>query len=83
MKYLKNKTNRMLVSLLAGMIAAVCLTSACGYEENTAPLAWWGTLYPEFCFGKMEGPELSEASDDSRPSGQVKISFWLAQVLNW
>lgn len=33
--------------------------------------AWWGTLYPKFCF--------SETSSGS----EVKISFWLAKVLGW
>jgi hypothetical protein len=36
--------------------------------------AWWGTLYPEFCFSDI--PEGSERTD-------IKISFWLARVLNW
>ena len=33
--------------------------------------AWWGTLYPKFCF--------SETASGS----EVKISFWLAKVLGW
>ena len=33
--------------------------------------AWWGTLYPKFCF--------SETSSGS----EVKISFWLAKVMGW
>lgn len=38
---------------------------------NSMLTAWWGTLYPKFCF--------SETSSGS----EVKISFWLAKVLGW
>lgn len=36
--------------------------------------AWWGSIYPEFCFEKAEG------NDENKP---VKISFWLAKALDW
>ena len=40
-------------------------------KRQKKPSAWWGTMYPEFCF--------SEGSGDS----PRKISFWLAEVLEW
>ena len=49
-------------------------------EENLAGsrqpqvYAWWGTIYPEFCFEKVE---------DNGENKPVKISFWLAQALDW
>ena len=43
-------------------------------KEPEQMTAWWGTLYPEFCFSDI--PEGSERTD-------IKISFWLARVLNW
>ena len=54
MEWLRDRKNRLTVSILAAMAAA-----------------WWGTMYPEFCF--------SEGSGDS----PRKISFWLAEVLEW
>ena len=36
--------------------------------------AWWGTIYPEFCIEKAE---------DNGENKPVKISFWLAQALDW
>lgn len=36
--------------------------------------AWWGTIYPEFCFEKVE---------DNGENKPVKISFWLAKALDW
>lgn len=36
--------------------------------------AWWGTLYPEFCF---------EKGGDTDESQSVKLSFWLAKALDW
>ena len=47
-----------------------------GLQETAAAsrrlVAWWGTLYPQFCF---EG--------DPEHAKGVKVSFWLAKVLNW
>lgn len=45
-------------------------------QEQTAITAWWGTLYPKFCFSQIP-PEYKEKKDD------IKISFWLAQALDW
>ena len=38
--------------------------------------AWWGTLYPKFCFSQF--PEENKGQKDD-----IKISFWLAQALDW
>ena len=74
----RTKTIRKLViSLTAGVLGmlAVNVFSAVYPEkvehfietekEPEQMTAWWGTLYPEFCFS------------------DIKISFWLARVLNW
>ena len=45
-------------------------------QEQTAITAWWGTLYPKFCFSQF--PE-----DHKDRKEDVKISFWLAQALDW
>lgn len=45
--------------------------AAPGMEQNFTPVcAWWGTIYPKFCFSE-------------RKKGRVKISFWLAKALKW
>lgn len=41
---------------------------------NPQLYAWWGTLYPEFCFEK------GGDTDETKP---VKLSFWLAKALDW
>ncbi len=41
---------------------------------NPQLYAWWGTIYPEFCFEK------GEDTDETKP---VKLSFWLAKALDW
>lgn len=43
------------------------------YREQAQITAWMGSLYPKFCFA--EKPENTKE--------KVKISFWLAQVLDW
>lgn len=40
--------------------------------------AWWGTLYPQFCYA-----EIPESEDGTQRKPKVKISFWLAQVWDW
>lgn len=45
-------------------------------QEQTAVTAWWGTLYPQFCFSQF--PEENKGQKDD-----IKISFWLAQALDW
>ena len=41
---------------------------------NPQLYAWWGTIYPEFCFEK------GEDTDETKP---VRLSFWLAKALDW
>ena len=45
-------------------------------QEQTAVVGWWGTLYPKFCFSQV--PEENKDQKDD-----IKISFWLAQALDW
>lgn len=92
---MRNKKNRFLLSLAAGMLAVVLAVglphimpdSARNVvritAEDTAPLAWWGTLYPEFCFGKPDAVSDEIPSGDDGSVKRVKISFWLAKAFNW
>lgn len=45
-------------------------------QEQTAVTAWWGTLYPKFCFSQLP-------TEDKGKKDDIKISFWLAQALDW
>lgn len=67
----KRQKNRLTVSILAAMAAAILVAGGFRLPQYPAASAWWGTMYPEFCF--------SEGSGDS----PRKISFWLAEVLEW
>lgn len=42
-----------------------------GTEYRQQLSAWWGVLFPWFCFQDYEG------------SQQPEISFWVAKVLDW
>ena len=61
------------------LLTAVILAGST-WERRTAGdrqpqfYAWWGTIYPEFCFEKAE---------DNGENKPVKISFWLAPALDW
>lgn len=71
MEWLKDRKNRLTVSVLAAMAAAVLVAGCVRLPDFSPAAAWWGTMYPEFCFaeGREEGPR--------------KISFRLAELLDW
>lgn len=77
-------TGKIVITLAAGMAGVVLAGTMPEHiqnfvekrQEQTAITAWWGTLYPKFCFSQIP-PEYKEKKDD------IKISFWLAQVLDW
>lgn len=47
-------------------------------EQQPPVLAWWGTLYPKFCFADIPDSD-REAPDSEKP--KIKITFWLARFL--
>lgn len=82
-EWLKDRRKRIYVSVLAGMAAAVLTV---GIPQRESRLAWWGTLYPEFCFSELPDRTEKENPQEDRailPEQEVKISFWLAKALDW
>lgn len=76
MNYLKSKKHRFYITLTAA--AAVAFLSAASPEPSLPPppsgpaaLAWWGTLYPGFCF----------ADQPKEEGAKIKTSFWLAEFI--
>lgn len=82
----KNQVRKLVISLAVGVLGMVAMNVFSSvYPEKVESFlqrekepeqmtAWWGTLYPKFCFSDI--PEEAEGKD-------IKISFWLARVLNW
>ncbi len=81
MKWRKDRKQRMTVSLLAGMLAAMLMVGGTDYQKEPGVLAWWGTLYPRFCFAERQDEGTKEEGKDT--GHKVKISFWLAKALDW
>lgn len=77
----KKQGRRLLVSLAAGLIAAQIPWSGELPEAERRPPeysvgAWWGWLYPEYCFsGKQRDEEGKEQ--------EKHFSFWVAKALDW
>lgn len=71
MEWLKDKKNRWVVSIFAAMAAAVLVAGGVRESGVCRTTAWWGTMYPEFCFAK---------GDEDSPR---KIAFRLAEDLDW
>ena len=64
---LGNRKHRVQASILAGMLALALLGGSVPGTHTPGVMAWWGSLYPQFCFSQT----------DQKP----KISFWLAKAL--
>ena len=64
---LGNRKHRVQASILAGMLALALLGGSVPGSHTPGVMAWWGSLYPQFCFSQT----------DQKP----KISFWLAKAL--
>lgn len=48
-------------------------------------LAWWGTLYPEYCFSvpqeTKEAPAAEKSQEESEAAAPtIKITFWLKKL---
>lgn len=81
MKWFHDKRKRMGISVLAGMLAAIILSGALQYDPEQKILAWWGVMYPEFCFAEKQTEHTDEKDKEKQP--RVKVSFWLAKALDW
>ena len=78
MDRLRNRKKRFLISVLTGMLAVTFLSGPTKSVDNSNIMAWWGTLYPEFCFAKNENVSDNYENTVKEPP---KLSFWLAKAL--
>lgn len=71
---LRNWKKRFLFSVTVGMMAALIFSGVPQKVENRSIIAWWGTLYPRFCFEETDNYE-------NTVKQPPKLSFWLAKAL--
>lgn len=88
--FFKDRAHRAAVSITAGMLAAILAVGSTGEGKAYEPMvAWWGALYPKFCFMEVKENEEALSDIDKTDSGgdslrpRLKISFWVAKALNW
>lgn len=88
MVWLKNRGNRLMVSLLAGLAGAVLLAGMPAVKEPGGMMAWWGTMYPKFCFAEMPEDDADEeiaGDENTNPNemqgGQMKTKLWILEFL--
>lgn len=87
MEWFRDRKKRLYIAALAGMAAAVLTAgrpdggkqpesaATIADRTDTGLLAWWGTMYPRFCFSEIPGEEeTGQIKDGNR---EVKISFWI------
>lgn len=85
MRWLKNRGNRLLVSLLAGLAGAVLLAGMPAVKEPGGMMAWWGTMYPKFCFAQMpedEGEGAAQENEDGTQGREMKTSLWIVEFFD-
>lgn len=62
--------------IAAALLTAVLLCPGSeNFNKNSNLLAWWGTIYPQFCF--MEAPR-TENGQKAEP----RFHFWIVDTLN-
>lgn len=80
LQVLRDRKKRIFISLLAGAAGAVLAAGGFTIPVGTGAAAWWGTMYPEFCFSDSgDREEDGDGAENNRP----RISFWLAKALDW
>ena len=78
MDWLRNWKKRLLLSVMAGMLAVTLLCGGTKNVEDSGIMAWWGTLYPQFCF---EDTHTAADNYENTVKQPPKLSFWLAKAL--
>lgn len=78
MKQLYKAGNRGILSIMTGLMVVALLSISQPYVPQKNVLAWWGSIYPEFCFLEVDenGKNVEKNTSEQRP----KISFWLAKA---
>ena len=57
---LGNRKHRVQASILAGMLALALLGGSVPGSHTPGVMAWWGSLYPQFCFSqRYHGPRIA------------------------
>lgn len=60
--------------IAAALLTAVLLCPGSeNFNKNSNLLAWWGTIYPQFCF--MENPDENE-----KEAAKPRIHFWIMET---
>ena len=74
MNWLRNWKKRLLLAVFSGMLAVTLLFGNTKNVEDSSIMAWWGTLYPQFCFERG----INYENTVKQPP---KLSFRLAKAL--
>ncbi len=83
MNFIRIKKKRLVISVLAAGLAVLLGVSCQDSFSASRYTAWWGTLYPRFCFSQIQEPKGDGKPGKESSEDHVKISFWLAKALDW
>ena len=74
MKWIQDWKRRGVLALAVSFMAAFLL-NPCEAEKMPPALAWWGILYPRYCF--------SETETNGNQGEKPELSLWVAEALDW
>ncbi|HJB15447.1 MAG TPA: hypothetical protein IAA05_05320 [Candidatus Blautia excrementipullorum] len=80
---MRDRRNRIAVSVLAGVLAVSWGAGSIKQPVYTGTAAWWGAMYPEFCFAKPREDITADGREEDAEGQRPKLSFWLAKALDW
>lgn len=69
--------------LFLSVLLSSCILTADPDVFRTPVLAWWGTLYPEFCLVGKKAEKNEHMNNGHTQDRKPKISFYLAKLLDW
>ena len=75
---LKKKRNRFATALFL----AALIVGAGNPKRSCVQMAWWGMLYPEFCFSQGKNSEQRVEQDENAKIPHRKISFWILSFID-
>lgn len=79
MREMYKSENRWILSVITAILAVSLLGGVMRYSPGGDMMAWWGSIYPEFCFQEVNNE--TENDEQNTSEHRPKISFWLAKAL--
>ena len=91
-KWIRKRTCRAVLALAAAMVLVLAVPGDSGKEsyDMVQYTAWWGTLYPKYCFsqkpqesGEEKAQSVSETNGEEENPVKWKTAFWMKRFFDY